>query len=119
MAVEFEKGNDLTVLVNGTVLGGVLRLKRTAKHKHSKIRESLTDKPVAVVPSAVYMIEMELCRTADFPFEEPVESIEIRGGRREVYTLCETAQVESLAEARGTVPYTVTVTAYERSVLDE
>lgn len=119
MAVEYEKGNNLTVLVNGTVLGGVLRLKRTVRHKHSKIREFLTYKPVAVVSSAVYTIEMELCRTADFPFEEPPECVEIRGKRREVYTCCEKAQVESVAEARGTVPYTVTVTAYERSVLNE
>lgn len=120
MAVDFEKGNNLTVLVNGAVLGGVLRLKRTARRKHSKIREFLNDKPVAVIPATVYTIELELCRTAAFPFEEPLERIEISGsGRREVYTLCETALVESQAEARGAVPYTVTVTAYERSVLNE
>ena len=113
MAVDFEKGNNLTVLVNGIVLGGVLRLKRTAKYKQSKIEEFLNDKPVAVISLPVYTIEMELCRTAAFPFEEPLERIEISGGgRRE-------ALVESQAEARGTVPYTVAVTAYERSVLDE
>ena len=120
MAVDFEKGNDLTVLVNGAVLGGVLRLKRTVKYRQSQIEEFLNNEPVAVISSPVYTIEMELCRTAAFPFEEPLERIEISGGgRREVYTLCGTALVESQAEARGTVPYTVAVTAYERSVLDE
>ena len=120
MAVDFEKGNNLTVLVNGIGLGGVLRLKRTAKYKQSQIEEFLNNEPVAVISSPVYTIEMELCRTAAFPFEEPLERIEISGGgRREVYTLCGTALVESQAEARGTVPYTVAVTAYERSVLDE
>ena len=80
MAACFEKGSDLTVLVNGRVLGGVLRLRRRVKRGAQEIKEFLTDKPVALIPTEVYYIEMELRRAPGYPFDDAVETVTVTGG---------------------------------------
>ena len=120
MAACFEKGSDLTVLVNGRVLGGVLRLRRRVKRGAQEIREFLTDKPVALIPTEVYYIEMELRRAPGYPFDDAVETVTVTGGgRTEVYSLCTVERARSDAEAHGEVAYTVVIAARERSVSDE
>lgn len=113
----FEKGSDLTVLVNGAVLGGVLGLRRTVRREEKGIYEFLTDKPVAVTSTERYLIEMKLRRGEEYPFDGAVESVAVSGsGGTEVYTLCTVVKAESRAAARGNVDYDVVIAARERSV---
>ena len=120
MTFRFENGGDLTVRVNGAVLGGVSELRRQVKRKTEGIFEFLTDKPVAVTAGETYYITMKLRRGADYPFDGAVESVAVSGGgRRELYTLCTVEKAESEALPHGEVGYTVSIAAQERSVSDE
>lgn len=120
MAAVFERGSDLTVRVNGHILGGVCKLWRTVRREEGEIREFLTDKPVAVTPKERYLIKLELRRTAEYPFDGAVEEVSVSGGgRTEIYSLCTVEQAESCAAARGDTEYTVMIAARERSVTNE
>ena len=120
MAFNYEKGSDVLVRVNGTVLGGVTDLRRTMKRSHTEIHEYLTDKPVAVIPENVYYIQIKLNRSPEYPFDGNVSFVEITGsGRTERYTSCFVREENSKALPRGETEYTVTVEAGERSVMYE
>lgn len=116
----FEKGNDLTVLVDGVGLGGVYALHRLVKNEDETIREFLTDKPAAVLPREQYYITVKLRRGAGFPFDGGIEELTVAGkGRTETYRRCTVQTVKSTAAARGETDYTVVIKARERSVTDE
>lgn len=120
MSAEFEKGSDLEVRVNGTVLGGVTELRRRVKRSANEIREFLTDKPKAVIPSEVFYIVLKLRRTAFYPFDGGIGFVDIiSGSRRERYSMCTVLKAESRAFARGEAEYTVVIEAEERSVWNE
>lgn len=116
----FEKGNDLTVLVDGVCLGGVYELRRSVKKEDKEIKEFLTDKPAAVLPRERYYITVKLRRGAVFPFDGGIGQVSVTGrGRTEIYRQCKVQTVESTAAARGETDYTVVIQARERSVTDE
>ena len=116
----FEKGNDVTVLVDGVCLGGVYGLRRLVKNEAEEIREFLTDKPAAVLPRERYYITLQLRSGAAFPFDGAIGQVTVTGrGRTETYCQCTVQTVESAAAARGETDYTVTIQARERSVTDE
>ncbi len=120
MSVEFEKGSDLTVRVNGTVLGGVIELQRTVKRSTDEIMEYLTDKPKAVIASEIYYIILKLRRTAFYPFDSGIGYVEVfSGNRTERYSMCTVLKAGSSALAHGEAEYTVVIEARERSVWNE
>ncbi len=120
MVFDYEKGSDLLVRVNGTVLGGVTALCRTMRQSQKEIYEYLTDKPVAVIPEKMYYIQIKLNRSAEYPFDGDISCVEIAGGGRiERYTSCFVHREKSDVLPRGETEYTVTIEARERSVLYE
>ena len=120
MAFNYEKGSDVLVRVNGTVLGGVTALRRTMKQTQKEIYEYLADKPVAVIPEKMYYIQIKLNRSEEYPFDENLSFVEIVGGGRiERYTSCFVRRERSDVLPRGETEYTVTIVARERSVLYE
>ncbi len=120
MDFHFEKGGDLTVWLNGAVLGGVFQLNRTVKNSAEHIYEFLTDKPVASMPAVTYVLTFRLHCSGGCPFDGEINEITVADKhRRERYTLCTVRELHSEARPRGYTEYTVTVEAAERSVADE
>ncbi len=120
MEFAFDKGNDVLIRVNGAVLGGVLKLKRTVKTDADNIGQFLTDKPVARLESRAYTVELWLRCEGGCVFENAVSSLSVSDAdKTEIYTLCTVKSLESTAQARGTVEYHAVISAAERSVLFE
>ena len=116
----FEKGDDLLIRVNGAVLGGVKKLRRTVKNDPQGIYRFLTDKPVIRLDRKRYELEFFMNCGESCPFEDDVTSISVNDGRKtEIYTLCNVKRLRSTAHRRGDIEYHAVISADERSVLVE
>ena len=116
----FENGADLSIRVNGTILGGVTDLQRTVINDGVDIHQFLTDKPVARIPKQKYRLEFKMRCQNGCPFENGVESIEINDGKKtETYTNCAVNIIDSKAEPNRVTEYKVKAEAKERSIEHE
>lgn len=114
----FVKGEDITIKLNGEVLGGVQKAVCTTKKSFSDIKEFLTDIPVARVEEKKYEITLTLNSQSFDDFENELESIEFSDSSKTViYTKCSVEEAQSTVNAKGNVEYKVKITSEERNVL--
>lgn len=119
--VALNKGSDLTISVNGEVLGGVKALRRVTENKSEGIiYQFLTDKPVARVESKRYTLELVFHCSGPCVLDNAVNSICVCGkDKTELYTHCTVEKLERTAEADGAVEYRAVIAAEERSDIFE
>lgn len=117
MTVHFERGEDLTIRVNGDVLGGVTALRRTEKNDCMDIMQFLTDKPVARLDRKRWELELWIRGGGCAALDGAVESVSVSDGEKtEVYTLCRVSSLQRTAKPRETSELCAVITADERSV---
>lgn len=113
----FIRGEEVTVKINGSALGGVLSAVCKTENNLIKIEEFLTDKPVYSVAEPSYTITLKTRRS---PYEivgQAVESVEFSvGGKTVAYTSCAVKDVYSQVLPKGILEYGVVIGADRRSV---
>lgn len=117
----FLKGSDLTIRLNGEVLGGVKRANCTVCNSAREIKEFLTDKPFESIVESSFIVLLEMnCTAAEF-FDDKYsfDTLEISDGQKCVkYSSCRITQIKSEITADKSVEYKVEITAEKRSVCD-
>ena len=120
MEFSFDKGSDVIIRVDGDILGGVTKLRRTVRSEAQGIYEFLTDRPVARLPRQTYILELWLKGRGGCVFENEIHTVTVTAkGKTEAYTGCAVTSLQCTALPRGDVEYAVTVEAEERSVANE
>lgn len=113
----FVKGSDLTVKLNGEILGGVQKAVCSTKKTFSDIKEFLTDIPVARVEEKNYEIILTL-NTQSFNEIEAIESLEFSDSAKTVtYSKCNVDETQTAINAKGNIEYRVTISSEMRNVL--
>lgn len=113
----FVKGSDLTIKLNGEVLGGVQKAVCSTKKTFSDIKEFLTDIPVARVEDKRYEIILTLNIQSSEDFES-VETLEISNSAKTVkYTKCNVDETQTTVNAKGNIEYRVIISSEMRNVL--
>lgn len=113
----FVRGNDLTIKLNGEVLGGVQKAVCSTKKTFSDIKEFLTDIPVARVEEKRYEIILNL-NIPSLDNLESIESIEISDSAKTVtYTKCNVEETQTTINAKGSIEYRAIISSDMRNVL--
>ena len=115
----FVKGSDLTIKLNGEMLGGVQKAVCSTKKSISDIKEFLTDIPVVRVEEKSYEIILTL-NTPSLDEIESIESLEFTDSSKIlVYTKCNVEDVQSTINSKGNVEYRVIISSEMRNVYDK
>lgn len=88
---EFLKGEDITVLKNGNILGGIISVETQKNSTAYGVRQYLTDSVSCLHTKDEYTvtIEMNVPSSDGFLKESRMDSIELRNGdKSEVYKNC-------------------------------
>lgn len=113
----FIRGNEVTIAVNGSALGGVFSAVCKTENNLIKIEEFLTDKPVYSVAVPSYTITLKTRRSPDEIIGQAIDSVELSGGGKTVsYTSCAVKDVYSRVLPKGILEYGVVIAADKRSV---
>ena len=116
MNEHFLNGREVTVAVDGEILGGVLYAGTCSQTEAVRVEEYLNPEPVARLPRTVYIIKLRLNRQpyADIGFSP--ESVELRyRDITERYSGCCVTEIKCEVLPRSVVEYAVTIEADERS----
>lgn len=88
---EFLKGEDITVLKNGNILGGIISVETQKNSRAYGVRQYLTDGMECAHTRDEYTvtIEMDVPVSEGFLKESRMDSLELRNGdRSEIYRNC-------------------------------
>lgn len=113
----FEKGDDITIRLNGKIVGGVKKVTCKIENTFYDISQFLTDVPVERMAQKKYRIELEMNNSGklDFLQGQSFECLEIFNTKKiVVYTDCFVSSVTASISAKNAVEYTVKITARER-----
>lgn len=113
----FEKGDDITIKLNGKIIGGVKKVLCSIENTFYDISEFLTDVPAERISSNRYNIELVMNNAGKFDFlqGQSFERLEIFNTKKIVtYTECFVTGVTANIIAKNAVEYTVKITARER-----
>lgn len=113
----FEKGDDITIRLNGKIIGGVKKARCTVENTFYDISQFLTDVPVERITGSRYSIELVMNNSGklDFLQGQSFEKLEIFNTKKIVtYTDCFVVSVTADISAKNAVEYTVKITARER-----
>ncbi|HCA04678.1 MAG TPA: hypothetical protein DEO32_02140 [Ruminococcaceae bacterium] len=115
----FAKGKDVTVYLDGIILGGVREVQFNVKSTVYNIGEYLTDIPAAKIPSRSHCVKLKLENAYLAPFD-CMETLELcQNGERIIFSGCAVSDISASIPPRGEVVNTVTVEAAERSIIHE
>lgn len=115
---KFAKGNDLVVLLNDIVLGGVSSAVCAKNTKFDDVMQFLTDVPVHRVAQNSYTVTLKM----NFESENPFDSVEdfvikfANESKTVEYKGCFVSKIESKINALGAIEDIVTISAKERFV---
>lgn len=118
--VILKRNRDVTVKLNGAVLGGVKSVTCKDKNNYIDIAVFLTDIPEYRVARKSYALTLVTdCVDDNMPSrEDGVQSIELLiDGKIEKYSGCIVEGVEKRINASGAIENVITVNAQEREVL--
>ncbi len=118
--VFLKKNRDVTVKLNGAVLGGVKGVTCKDKNNFIDISVFLTDVPEHRIARKSYtlIIETDCIDGNPLTQDDGVQSIELLiDGKVEKYSGCTVEGVEKRINADGTIESVFTVSAQEREVL--
>lgn len=113
----FEKGEDITIRLNGSIIGGVKKATCKVENTSYDILQFLTDVPVERIVGGRYSIEiiMNSADKIDFLQGQSFERLEISGATKTVtYSDCFVSSVTATISTKNAVEYTVKITASER-----
>lgn len=113
----FDKGDDITIRLNGKIVGGVKKATCNIENTFYDISQFLTDTPVARMTGKKYNIElvMNCSGKLDFLQGQSFEKLEIFNTKKIVtYTDCYISSVTANISAKNAVEYTVKITAFGR-----
>ena len=113
----FEKGDDITIMLNGKIVGGVKKATCSIENTFYDISQFLTDVPVERIKGKRYSIELVMNNVGklDFLQGQSFERLEIFNTKKIVtYTDCFVTGVTANISAKNAVEYTVKITARER-----
>jgi len=114
----FVKGSDLTIKLNGEILGGVQKVVCSTKKTFSDIKEFLTDIPVARVEENRYQLVMTL-NTPSLEKVGEIESLEFYDlAKTVIYTKCNVDETQTTVNSKGNVEYRVIISSEMRNVYD-
>ncbi len=117
----FEKGDDITIYINGQILGGVKGAVCRRDNTCYSISEFLNDIPVKKLSKSNYQLELVLDGSDILQtFQgQNIQSIEFAGSYRKViYSDCFIDSVDTSINPEKPIEYTVKITAVERSEID-
>ena len=116
MSELFLNGREVTVAVDGDILGGVLYARTVSHTRETEVQEYLSPAPVARQPQTSYTVLLRLNRQpyADVGFAP--QRVELRyRGICERYSGCRVTEIKCEVLPRSVVEYAVTIEADERS----
>lgn len=116
-AFAFEKGDDITIKLNGKIVGGVKRAVCHIENTYSDICEFLTNVPVSRTICKHYGIELVMNNSGklDFLQGQSFDRLEIFNSKKIVtYTDCCIKSITADIGAKNAVEYTVKITALGR-----
>lgn len=113
---KYIRGSDVTVLVDGKVQGGIIKLVCKEKRDYIPIEEFLTDLPVYRYCVKSYVITFHMnCSEDNIYYFDNVESIKlVFPNGTEEYSGCRVHSIENAVPAKGNIEYEVTVLAETR-----
>lgn len=114
----FQKGEDVTVWLGGSVLGGVTCVKTEEENREECVYEFLSRRPCERFSDVFYTIELTLnaLRRGGEPCLDGDVLVLDYGGRREVFSDCRVMKISRSARAGSKTEYVVKFAAEERSV---
>ncbi len=113
----FEKGDDITIRLDGKIVGGVKKARCNVENNFYEITQFLTDVPVNRINRKAYKIELVMNNTGKLEFlqQQSFEKLEIFNTKKIVtYSDCFVSDVTANISAKNAVEYTVKITARER-----
>lgn len=113
----FEKGDDITIRLDGKIVGGVKKARCNVENNFYEITQFLTDVPVNRINRKAYKIELVMNNTGKLEFlqQQSFEKLEIFNTKKIVtYSDCFVSNVTANISAKNAVEYTVKITARER-----
>lgn len=113
----FEKGDDITIRLDGKIVGGVKKARCNVENNFYEITQFLTDVPVNRINRKAYKIELVMNNAGKLEFlqQQSFEKLEIFNTKKIVtYSDCFVSNVTANINANGAVLYTVKITARER-----
>lgn len=113
----FEKGDDITIRLNGKIVGGVKKATCKIENTFYDISQFLTDVPVERMTGKRYNIELVMNNSGklDFLQGQSFERLEIFNTKKiDTYKDCFISSVTASISAKNAVEYTVKITARER-----
>lgn len=116
----FVKGDNVSIQLDGKVLGCVRKLVCTRDNSFIDIESFLTDVPVYRIAEKKYKIVLSMDCEPDNPFfdGESFEQLEIKTEEKcERYTDCTVNSVKTEVNPKGVVEISVELSAEEREVL--
>lgn len=120
MKVDYIRGSDVTILLDGEVLGGVSSAEISDAGKVINIGEYLSGIPVEQFKTPVYKIRLKLESSA-----APLLGVDactlsfLCRGKTEIFTGCLVTEHTAEIPSNGRVTHTVTIESSQRSVEDE
>lgn len=117
----FEKGDDITIRLNGKIVGGVKKARCSVENTFYDITQLLTDVPVKRITGKVYKIELVMNNAGKLEFlqQQSFERLEIFNTKKIVtYSDCFVSDVTANISAKNAVEYTVKITAREGEKYD-
>lgn len=116
----FLRGKDMTVLINGKILGGVRSAEIIKQTTVYKIGEYLTDVPVFRKTRSFYIIKLKLESPLLFPLEGEIQTIEFEYGKEcDVFENCALSGRSGEALPDSEILHTLTIEADKRGLEDE
>lgn len=117
MTVDFIKGSDVTILLNGEVLGGVSSAEISDAGRTFGIGEYLSSIPVAQIKEPRYIIRLKLESSSSLLPEVEAGTLSfLCRGKTEVFTRCCVTGHTSEIPSNGRALHTVTIESSQRSV---
>ena len=117
MQSEFVKGQNITIKLDSTILGGVTKAVCKIEYKYREIREFLSETPVNEIVDSVYKIELTLNSKCKMPFlrSRYFGKLEMSDESSTVtYKDCRVESVNVTVNSKGAVEYNVKITAGKR-----
>lgn len=113
----FEKGDEITIRLNGKIVGGVKKATCKIEDTFYDISQFLTDVPVERITGKRYSIELVMNNSGKLAFlqGQSFDRLEFFNTKKIVtYKDCFIASVTANIRAKNAVEYTVKITARER-----
>ena len=113
----FEKGDDITIRLNGKIVGGVKKATCKIENTFYDISQFLTDVPVERMAHKKYSIELVMNNSVklDFLQGQSFDRLEIFNTKKIVtYKDCFISSVTANISAKNAIEYTVKISARER-----